>query len=224
MLLCGDESGSINNHDQRQPYFVVTLINVLSKGALKGKYKQFVKENYEKLKELDANNEMFDGERILELKGHCFDTGLKHEFLRLFMNLGCYELFYIKYNNARLTDNLCRNKERAFNYPFKKALSFFIKHGLLPNEDCHINLDTRNIRTDTKMSLAEYLNTDLIGNIGFKGTVELEYYDSKRNRFIQLADVFSNIYYTNLFTGEFNEEINQLLQNGRLKKIFEFPL
>ena len=53
MLICVDESGSINNHNQNQPYFVIALIHVLGKGSLKRKYDKFVRDNITRLKELD---------------------------------------------------------------------------------------------------------------------------------------------------------------------------
>ena len=70
MLICVDESGSINNHNENQPYFVVALIHVLGKGSLKRKYIKFVDQNRERLKELDVDGEMFEGDTFCELKGH----------------------------------------------------------------------------------------------------------------------------------------------------------
>lgn len=224
MLICIDESGSINNHNEYQPFFVVTLVHVLGKGSLKRKYIKFVKDNLKRLKELDVDNEMFEGDVFRELKGHYFDADMKHRFLSFFKDSKSFELYYIKYYNKNLTDKFCQNKERAFNYPLKKAFSFFIRGGYLPNEDCHINLDNRNLKTDSKMQLDEYLNTDLIGGIGYNGTFTVDYYDSKNNRFVQIADVFSNIFYNSLFTNDFDNEIRQYRNTGKIRRIFEFPL
>lgn len=224
MLICIDESGSINNHNLKQPYFVIALIHVIGKGSLKRKYDKFVKDNFNRLKELDKDNEMFSGDVFRELKGHYFDFDMKHKFLEHFKNSKSYEIYYIKYYNNDLTDKFCQNKERAFNYPLKKALSFFIRDGYLPNEDCRINLDTRNLKTDSKMQLDEYLNTDLIGGIGYTGTFVVQYFDSKDNKCVQIADVFSNIFYNSLFIDEFDSEIRYYKEQGIIRRVFEFPL
>jgi hypothetical protein len=224
MLICVDESGSINNHNENQPYFVVALIHILGKGSLKRKYIKFVDQNRERLKELDVDGEMFEGDTFRELKGHYFDSDMKHKFLSFFKDSDSFEIYFIKYFNKNLTDKFCQNKERAFNYPLKKAFSFFIRGGFLPNEDCHINLDNRNLKTDSKMQLDEYLNTDLIGSIGYTGTFTVEYFNSKENRFVQIADVFSNIFYNSLFTDEYDVEIRQYRDMGKIRRVFEFPL
>lgn len=224
MLICIDESGSINNNNDNQPYFVISMVHILGKGSVKRKYDKFVKDNLVRLKELDVENEMFDNDVFKELKGHYFDVDMKHKFLAFFNDMTSFELFFIKYDNKKLTDKFCANKERAFNYPLKKAISFFIKRGFLPNEDCHINLDNRNLRTDSKMQLDEYLNTDLIGGIGYNGTFVVDYFDSKDNKCVQIADVFSNIFYNSLFVDEYDSELRHYKESGRIKRVFEFPL
>ena len=212
MLICVDESGSINNHNQNQPYFVIALIHVLGKGSLKRKYDKFVRDNITRLKELDIDGEMFSGGTFLEIKGHCFDSEMKIRFLNFFFESKSFEVFYIKYHNNFLTDKFCKNKERAFNYPFKKAMSSFISNKLLPNEDCRINLDNRNLKTDSRMQLDEYLNTELIGDIGYEGTFITEYFNSKDNKCVQIADVFANVFYHNLFTNEFHDELKKYIE------------
>ena len=200
------------------------MVRVLGKGTLKDKYKDFCEKYKERLKELDKNSEMFDGLKLKELKGHCFDIQMKHDFLDFFKTTASYEVYYIKFVNSRLTDSFCKNKERAFNYPLKMALCYYIRKGMLPNEDCRLNLDNRNLKTDSKMQLDEYLNTELVGEVGYKGNVVTEYFDSKNNRLIQIADVFSNIFYSSLYNDEFSEDLKSLRNLGRVKGVFEFPL
>lgn len=224
MLICIDESGSVNNHNEHHPYFVITLVRVLGKGTLKDKYQKFYNQYKDRLKNLDIDNKMFDGDKLLELKGFYFDDQLRHEFVKFFKNSTSYEIYYIKLVNSRLTDTFCKNKERAFNYPLKTALCYFIRKGLMPNEDCRLNLDNRNLKTDSKMQLDEYINTELVGDINYKGNFIAKYFDSKANRLIQIADVFSNIFYVSLFNEEFSEDIKELKRLGRIKCIFEFPL
>jgi hypothetical protein len=223
MLICIDESGSINNHDDRHPYFVITLVRVLGKGTLKGKYQKFCNRYMERLKTLDIDNKMFDGEKLLELKGCYFDNQLRHEFINFFKTSSSYEIYYIKFTNSSLSDNLCRNKERAFNYPLKTAICYFLRKGMLPNEDCRINLDNRNLKTGSRMQLDEYINTELAGESNYQGTMVTEYFDSKDNHLIQVADVFSNIFYASLFNEELKKDIEELKSLGRIRYIFEFP-
>ena len=224
MLICIDESGSINNKNPKQPYFVIALVRVKGKATLKGKYDRFVNQYRNRLKELDIEGEMFSGDKFKELKGHCLDFEMKHNFVNFFKNTESYEVYYLKYYNSRLSDSFCKNKERAFNYPLKKAISYFMSKELLPLEDCRLNLDNRNLKTDSRMHLDEYMNTDLIGELNYTGNVVVEYFDSKDNKCVQIADVFSNLFYNSLFTNEFDDDINELICLGRIKRIFEFPL
>lgn len=235
MYLYVDESGSINNHNEKQPYFVIAIVYAKSKGALKGKYDKFVKQNIDRLKQLDApvhsnsktlsknGNIMFKNGIFQELKGHKFDTTMKKDFLNFFNSSNSFEVLYIKLINCKLTDKFCKNTERGFNYPLKLALCYYISKGVLPNEDCYINLDNRNLKTDTKMQLDEYINTELNGIPEFDGTVHVKYYDSTKCKLVQVADVFSNIYYSNLFSNDFQDEFNEMRRSGKIKE-FVFPL
>lgn len=224
MLISIDESGSINNHNASQKYFLITLIRVKGKGTLKGKHAKFVSKYHDRLKELDVDHKMFDGDNFLELKGHYFDSEMRKNFIDFFRTSSSYEIIYIKYYNASLSDTFCKNTERAFNFPLKLALQYYIEHNILPAEDINLNLDNRNLKTDSKMELGEYLNTELMGNLDYDGHVKVTYFDSINNRCIQIADVFSNIYYQNLTTHEFDKDFNELIRDGHIKGIFEYPL
>lgn len=48
-----DESGSINNHNPNNKYFIIALIHAVNKASLKRAYKRFVSSNYNCLLELD---------------------------------------------------------------------------------------------------------------------------------------------------------------------------
>lgn len=224
MLISIDESGSINNHNDTQQFFVITLIRVKGKGTLKGKHAKFVNKFKNRLKELDVDNKMFNGDDFLELKGHYFDSEMRRNFLEFFKNSSSFEIYYIKYYNAYLSDTFCKNTERAFNYPLKLALHYYLKNGVLPSEDIKLNLDNRNLKTDSKMELGEYLNTELTGSLDYDGHVDVTYFDSVNNRCIQIADVFSNIFYQNLSTHEFDQEFKEMQMDGHIKGIFEYPL
>lgn len=106
----------------------------------------------------------------------------------------------------------------------KLAIEYFIRKGALPNEDCSLQLDERNEKTETKFFLENYLNTELYMNGTATGKFDVTYYDSSNNSLIQMADVFANLYYSHLQTNGYDDEIKKLKDAGILKFIFEFPI
>lgn len=94
----------------------------------------------------------------------------------------------------------------------------------MPNEDCDLQLDERNEKTETKFFLENYLNTELALNGIFSGNFFVSYFDSMNNDLIQLADVFANLYYSHLQTNGYGKELQLLKEMGILKFIFEFPV
>lgn len=231
-----DESGSINNHIPNNGYFVICMLRVLNKKALKRAYKRFVSANYDRLLELDRDKispktgklikvggKMFSDGKFIELKGAQFDRALKLEFVEFFSRKAVFEIFYIKIANEKLSDSFCENTARVFNYAVRLALDYFIRKGLLPEEDCLLQLDERNEKTETKYFLENYLNTELAMGGVTRGNFDVKYFDSANNDLIQLADVFSNLYYSHLQTNAYEEEFNKLEKAGILKFYFEFP-
>ena len=148
---------------------------------------------------------------------------MKLRFINFFSRKQSFELYYIKISNKKLTDQFCENTARVFNYTFKLALEFFISKNYLPNENCSLQLDERNEKTETKYFLENYLNTELSMNGTVTGKFKVEYFDSANNSLIQIADVFANIYYSHLQTGAYNEEIKNLKDKGIFKFTFIFP-
>ncbi len=232
-----DESGSINNHSNSAPYFVIALVHVIEKDKLSRAYKRFVASNYNRLLELDADKinsrtgrvtkaggKMFADGNFKELKGTQFDKGMKLRFVDFFSQKHYFDVYYIKLENTKLTDTFCENIARAFNYTVRLAISYFIKKGLLPEGNFYLQLDERNEKTETKYFLENYLNTELALSGISKGKFDVRYFDSANNRFIQIADVFSNLYYSELLTGQYTEIFEKLRQRGILKCIFEFPI
>ena len=231
-----DESGSINNHDATHcPYFVIALVRVTNKDKTLRAYKRFVSSNSELLLELDAEKrnsagkitrtggKMFKNGKFKELKGSQFDAKMKRKFLSHFAKEPHFEVYFIKVTNSKLTDKFCSNTARVFNFLLKKALSYYIKHGALPDEECVLQLDERNEKTETKHFLQAYLNTELIMNEAFNGPFSASYFDSANNRIIQIADVYANWYYSHLITNAYEKELQQQLDCGIIKGIFEFP-
>ncbi len=237
MLIYIDESGSVNNHNLlHSPYFVIALVHVKDKeGALKA-YKRFVSSNFARLLELDKERvddkgkllrpggKMFKDGKFHELKGAQFDAEMKRKFLAFFAQKPLFEVYFIKINNAMLEDRFCTNTARVFNYPLRLALGYYIKTGMLPNEECLLQLDERNERTESKFFLENYLNTELIMNGSCNGPFSVRYFDSACNRLIQIADVYANWFYSHLRTDAYNAELQQQMAAGIVKGVFEFPL
>lgn len=222
-----DESGSINNHISNNKYFVIALVHVLKKDQLKRAYKRFVSANFDSLLELDRKKRrgrMFLNGKFKELKGAQFDRDMKRRFVDFFSRKQLFELFYIRIDNEKLNDHFCENTSRVFNYTLRLALEYFLRNGLLPNEDCDLQLDERNEKTETKFFLENYLNTELALNGIFSGNFFVSYFDSMNNDLIQLADVFANLYYSHLQTNGYGKELQLLKEMGILKFIFEFPV
>lgn len=230
-----DESGSINNHSRYNRNFVISMINISDSERVKKAYKRFVSSNLVRLKELDQDKfnrdgelircggNMFKGDSFKELKGSQFDCDMKKKFVEHFLKYGGFEVFYIEFDNSMLSDTLCQDITTAFNYPLKLALEFFLRRGMLPQENTNLQLDERNEKTNKKYFLEQYLNTELraIGVTNKKFTVK--YFDSSNNKFIQIADVFANLYYSQLRTGNYDKEIEKMKEANVLKYIFKFP-
>lgn len=236
MLVYIDESGSINNHTRNNKYFVIALVRVKDRKALKSAYKRFVSSNFDRLRELDQDTvdsetgkvnkkggKMFKNGKFHELKGSQFDKDMKRKFVDFFVRKPSFEVYYIRINNERLTDKFCQNKARVFNYTLRLALEYFINKGYLPNEDCSLQLDERNEKTEAKYFLENYLNTELSMNGTFSGQFQVQYFDSSDNNLIQIADVFANLFYSHIQTRSYEEEISKMQSAGILKFTFEFP-
>ena len=217
-------------------YFIIALVRATNKDSLKKAYKRFVSSNHDRLLELDQDKvhpktgkiikeggKMFKDGKFQELKGSQFDKDMKQKFVEFFSRKQSFEIYYIKVANERLTDHFCENTARVFNYTLKLAIEFFIKKGYLPNEDCSLQLDERNEKSETKYFLENYLNTELAMNGTAAGKFDVDYFDSADNNIIQIADVFANLYYSQMQTGGYDEEIQKLKDAGILKFEFEFP-
>ncbi len=231
-----DESGSINNHNSLTPYFVIALVNVYDNEKLSRAYKRFVSSNYDRLKELDSDRinpntgriakqggRMFSKGAFRELKGVQFDRDMKERFAEFFTKKKYFELYYIKIDNKSLGDEFCDNKALAFNYTIRLALEHYIREGVLSDEECFIQLDERNEKIEMKHFLQNYLNAELVLGGRAKGKFYASYHNSIGNKFIQIADVFSNLYYSELQTGGYVRIFNILRSRNILKGVFEFP-
>lgn len=219
-----DESGSITNKTEKQKYFVIALLKVNDIKSLLKSYKRFISARLEKLKESDIKNEMFEGNKFREIKGNAFSPELKKEFVKYFARNEYFELYYIILQNQKLTDSFCKNTARAFNFSLRKNFEYLLNKELIEKDTYYLQLDERNEKTEAKYFLENYLNTEIAINYTEDINFKVKYYDSASQPLIQIADVFSNLMYSNLITNNYYEEIEMLKENGYIKNIYFFPL
>ena len=237
MVIYIAESGSINNHISGNEYFIIALVRVVDKDSIKKSYKRFVSSNFDRLLMLDCDKvkpstgqvikeggKMFCKGNFRELKGSQLDKKMKQKFVDFFVQKHSFELYYIIIDNKKLTDRFCENTARVFNYTLRLGLEYFISTGYLQSEDCILQLDERNEKTESKYFLENYLNTELSMNGTTGGKFAVQYFNSANNNIIQIADVFANLYYSHMKTGGYKEYIQKLKDAKILKCLFKFPV
>ena len=168
---------------------------------------------------------MFDSEgKFIELKGSSMDRPMKLEFINYFCRNNLFEVRYIILDNNKIDDRFIKNKARTFNYLIKLFLINSIKKKYIEDKEIFLQIDERNIKTDSKYSLEDYLNQELQLNDNLVENAQVQYFDSSQNCFIQIADVFSNIMYSNLITdGGYKEQIKKLKNDKYILPPFIFP-
>lgn len=223
MNLYIDESGSINA--TRNKNFIISVVIPTDTKKLSKVHKRFVSKYMDRLKELDENNKMFteDGD-FKELKGSCFDKEMKLNFLNYFCRNDLLKIRYIILNNEKLDSRFTKNKARTFNYLMKLFLTNTINKKIIKSENIFLQIDERNVKTDSKFSLEDYLNQELVLHSNLVKDVKVEYFDSSNNRLIQIADVFSNIRYSDIVTGGAYKGIIMKLKSEKyILSDFKFP-
>lgn len=221
-----DESGSMTCEFCKEfPYFVIAIIKVDNPEHLKRAYKIFVRENLSLLKENDRNSKMFNScGKFQELKGSVFNSELKHKFIDFFCRKKHFEVFYILVDNKAIEEKFYKNTARAFNYVIKLTLSTLIRKKFFKKGEVYnIQIDERNQKTGAKRSLEDYLNTQLQLDEDLTNEIHVTYFDSIKNKNIQIADVMSNLMYSQIKTKKYSEDFKKLREAGILKYIFEFP-
>lgn len=208
---------------KRYPYFVVALVVPTDKDKARRVFKRYISKNRKNLKAMDKNNRMFKGDTFIELKGSAMSEEAKINFLDYFCQNNLLEVYYIKIDNSKVKAQLYANTARAFNFFIKQALRQQLKEGIMPKDNYHLCIDERNERTKTKCLLAEYLNIQLTIEEDLVHSINVEYFDSSKNTLIQVADVFSNIFYNNCFSNKFEDKLTQLREDGYIKGVFVYP-
>lgn len=219
-----DESGSINGFSSDKTWFVVCLLCVEDKEQLKRMLKRFIASNLDELKKLKKADKMFKDGKFVELKGSALTPKMKIDFLKYFSRGNLFKAVFIKVDNSRLEPRFCYNIARSFNYLIEKTIHTLLKRKMLPIGDYHICIDERNVRTESRYTLEDYLNTQLCLDLGYDVNFKIQYFDSCDNSLIQLADVFSNIFYSSVYNCHYDAPLKKLQREGYIPLIFEFPL
>lgn len=221
-----DESGSMTSNSQKykQIFFIISIIKVKDDKTLRHNLKRFISDNMKLLRKLDTDNKMFINGKFAELKGSVFNGALKRKFVDKIIKNSPFEVYYIKLLNSQVKPIFLENKARAFNF----LLKLFFEHNLrikeLEDTSYFLQIDERNIKTQAKNTLEDYLNTELILNDNLlSNTLLVKYFDSVYNKFIQVADIFANILYSECLTNSYSDLLNNLKEKGILKEIFIFP-
>lgn len=220
-----DESGSMTTQScANQPYFIISCIKINNKRKAKSAFKRFVSRNFKELQKCDKHCAMFNNGKFLEIKGSSLKPYLKIDFVNSFCIENIIEIYYIIVDNSKIMSSFYENTARAFNYIIRLALAYFIKKQLLPEENYNIFIDERNVKTNTKFFLQEYLATALCveENLLNNYNIQVCYEDSCNNEMIQVADVFANFCYSQLRTNNYSDLFNELISDNYIR-IFRFP-
>lgn len=222
-----DESGSMTTESHKAfPFFVICIVRVIDKERLKKRFKRFISSNLKELREIDRNNKMFSNNKFHELKGSSLTKETKLKFVDYICRDNLFEVYYIKIDNKKINDKLYNNKVRAFNYIIGLSLLHNIKNNNLPiKDDFHLNIDERNVKTQSINTLEDYLNIKLTMELELIDELKVKYYDSANNHLIQISDFFSNLYYSKLMTKKsYDKLFDNLEKQGYIKDFFNFPM
>ena len=224
-----DESGSMtkkNLNYYKNKYFIICILLPKDKDTLNKVFKRFVSSNLEELKLIDKDNKMFyESGNFKELKGNCFNSAMKRKFIEYFCQNDLFELYYIICDNKKVKEHFYNNTSRAFNYVLKIGFEHFTNYKYINRDDNYLFIDERNTRTYTRATLEEYLNTELVTGDHIQDSFKVEYCQSEAKQLIQMADVFANIYYTNIVANNcYSKELNNMRKQNYIKGEFIFPL
>lgn len=224
-----DESGSMTKkylNYYKNRCFVICIVVPKNKDRLRRAFKRFVSSNFDDLLKMDKDKKMFyDNGKFKELKGSCFTSKMKRKFIEFFCQNELFEIYYVVSDNKKVKDYFYNNTARSFNYLLKLSFEHFTKFKLLSSNDNYLFIDERNVRTETRSTLEEYLNTELVTGNHIQEGFHVEYCQSESRELIQIADVFANIYYTNLIANNcFSKEIDKIRKEKYIAGEFLFPL
>ena len=187
-----DESGTMTTeYCEDFPYFIISVLRVFDAKILKRKIKRFISKHLEELKECDKSSKMFQDGNFKELKGSALSIGMKIKFAEYLMN--CSDLFevdIIKIENKHVIEETYDNKARAFNYFLDLFLTYRSHMNDYPSDEYLLQIDERNVKTDARRSLEDYLSIELCLKQNLYKKIQVLYFDSCDNSLVQLSDFF----------------------------------
>ena len=223
-----DESGTIGKGIIKEDdFFIITLLFVKDEDVNHIK-KVFKKERLkivnkkEVLKQQLKNNKEVKGSELSE-------TEKRKIYEKIIEKCGDkFEIAVIVMNNKKATVKFRSNSSRAFNYLIK---IFLEKHFKKRSKFKKVNqvsfiIDERNVATESKYTLQEYLNTELnLMETFSEKDITVHYYDSKKYLLLQLADFISNTFYRykQKNNTESKDNVEILLKQTSTNKMYKFP-
>lgn len=207
-------------------YFVICMILTKDVKKLKRVFKRFISSNLDLLKKEDKNHKMFyKSGKFKELKGSCLSFEFKKKIIDYFCRNKLFDIYYICSSNERVDSLFYNNTARAFNYLIRLSIEHNTNEKRISKSTNFFYIDERNVKTNTVSALCEYLNIELVTAKHIQNMFCVVYCQSESKELIQLADVFSNIYYSYILKGNIlDKEINRLRNNGYIRNEFYFPL
>lgn len=226
MILSIDESGSMtSNHYKDFPFFVISIIKTINSNKIKNKLKRYISKNMDKLKNLPNSDRMFFNGKFHELKGSALDYATRIEIAEMFLNEKIFEIYYVVVDNSKVNNRLYDNTARAFNYLLGLCILHNYKNGNFFDRNLMLNIDERNVKTESKNGLDDHISIKLSIENDYIDQVKTTYYDSSTNIMIQVADFYSNLYYSFLFQNDnYMDIIHKYKASGIIKDVFIFPL
>lgn len=223
-----DESGTIAKGQVREDdFFVITLLFIRNED-IDHVRKVFKKERLkiinrkEKLKQhLKCNNEIKGSELSETEKAEIYN--------KIIEKCGDkFEIAIIILNNRKAAEKFRSNSSRAFNFLIKMFLdkNFKTKSKFKKVNQMSFIIDERNVATESKFTLQEYLNTELnLLETFSEEDINVHYYDSKKYLLLQLTDFISNTFYRHQqkHSKEAKRNVDLLIKQTNTKKVFKFP-
>lgn len=222
-----DESGIIAKHkSSKTNYFIITLLFIEEQNV------DYVKKCFKKyrLQIAKRKNELLDELiRNKEIKGSSMSEADKHYiYKKIFEKCSDkFELGIILLDNKKATEKFKSNSSRAFNYLIKLYLqNVFVKSKMFKGLDkLNFVIDERNVATESKYTLQEYLNTELnLTDHYCNEDIVVHYYDSKKFLLLQMTDFVSNSCYRKWQKKyDDNGNVKMLLEKTSERRPFSFP-
>ena len=93
-----------------------------------------------------------------------------------------------------------------------------------PSDEYLLQIDERNVKTDARRSLEDYLSIELCLKQNLYKKIQVSYFDSCDNSLVQLSDFFANLYFSYLVGSQkYRKVIQNLKETKILRDDFVFP-